>query len=51
MPYQTEADAAEALSNVAGDYVRHGQAATEVANEYYAANTVLRQMMSRIGLL
>jgi len=51
VPFQTESDAAEALSSIAADYGRHCRAATEIAKEYYAADIVLGQMMSRIGLL
>jgi hypothetical protein len=51
LPFVTADDAAEALAEVAGDYERHSQAATDVANEYFSANTVLRRMASEIGLL
>jgi len=51
VPFRTESDAAEALSSIAADYGSHCDAATEIANDYYAADTVLRDMTSRIGLL
>lgn len=51
VPFVTAADAAEALAEVAGDYERHCQAATDVANECFSAHNVLRQMVSDIGLI
>jgi len=51
MPFQTVTDAAEAISDVAGNYERHCRAARDVANDCFAANVVLREMMSTIGLL
>ena len=51
MPFVTEQEAADALAAVTGDYDRHCAAARTIARECFAADDVLREMMSAIGLL
>lgn len=51
LPFRSVTDAAEAIGEVASDYSRHCRAARDVANDHFAADGVLREMMSTIGLL
>ena len=43
-------DAAAAVDAVASDPVRHGEAAREIAREYFAAEKVIDDLLSRAGL-
>jgi len=51
LPFLTEQEAAAALETVALDYDRHSAAATAIAREYFDAGSVLRRLMTKIGLL
>ncbi len=47
--YTDTGTAAEALDEVEGDYERHARAAREVAEEHFAAERVLRDLLRRAG--
>jgi hypothetical protein len=49
--FQSKQDALAAIDAIAGDYARHSAAAREIAREFFAAETVLGNILSRIGLL
>lgn len=45
------ADAIQAIDVLATDYERHARAAYEIAQEYFAAERVLQDLLSSVGLL
>lgn len=51
LAFDTPADALEAITKVSRDYQHHSSAAREVATGYFSATTVLKPLVSHIGLL
>jgi hypothetical protein len=49
--YSTLDEAAAAIEAIAGDYARHSEAASEIAREYFDADSVLGSVLERAGLL
>jgi hypothetical protein len=47
--FTDEAEALAAIEDVAGDYERHADAAREIAREFFAAERVLADVLSRCG--
>ncbi|MEO7501204.1 MAG: hypothetical protein ABIW94_01070 [Gemmatimonadaceae bacterium] len=50
LSFQTMDDALAAIDSVESDYAGHCRAAKEIATEYFAAEPVLKSLMSRAGL-
>jgi hypothetical protein len=50
LAYATDAEAADAIARVEGDYRRHAAAARELACGHLAAGPVLRRLVQRVGL-
>jgi hypothetical protein len=48
--FRTLDDIVAAIDNIESDYVHHSQAARDLAHEYFAADKVLPQLLSRAGL-
>ena len=49
--FSTLDEAADAITEVEGDYPRHAAAAAEIAREYFEAERVLGDVCRKIGLL
>jgi hypothetical protein len=48
--FRSMEDILTAIDAIRSDYVRHCRAAREIAEEYFAAENVLRSLMERVGL-
>jgi hypothetical protein len=48
--FQNMEDILTALDAIQSDYEQHSRAAREIAEEYFAAENVLRSLMERAGL-
>ena len=48
--FRTMDDILTAIETIQSDYERHCRAAREIAEEYFAAENVLRSLIERVGL-
>ncbi len=48
--FENTSDIVRAVATINADYDRHCRAASEIAREYFAAETVLRSLLERIGI-
>ncbi|MBA3618976.1 MAG: hypothetical protein H0W56_05160 [Acidothermales bacterium] len=48
--WATKEDVLDAVDEVASDYAKHARGARDVAEEYFAADKVVRSLMDRAGL-
>ena len=49
--FRTQDEALAAIQDIAGDYEAQSQAASDIANDYFAAEKVVGGMASKVGLL
>jgi hypothetical protein len=49
--FRTEAQAVDALSEIAGDYEKHSRAAVDLAREYFSYDRVLPKLLTDSGLM
>ena len=49
--FTTQDEALAAIQDIAGDYEAQSQAASDIANDYFAAEKVVGGMASKVGLL
>jgi hypothetical protein len=50
LAFTTLDEAAAAIEDVLGDYRRHARAAREMAEEHFAADRVIRRLLTRLGM-